>query len=105
MNLIIILAWVKRAKLTTYQELMHGPAGFNFRDKISSEELEFILDVIKVVLIKSEKKKSLLDIQLMKKSVVITIKFSSCNHNHKVCCYNHKIFLVMTFKLQTFNEY
>ena len=75
MNLIIILAWVKRAKLTIYQELMHGPAGFNFRDKISSEELEFILDVIKVVLIKSEKKKS--------------FRYSV---NEKVCCYNHKIF-------------
>ena len=81
-----VLDWENKVELATYQEFSNSCAGL-VDIQIDSVLLNKILDVIKLVLLKSEKNKKFSDIQLLLKIHAINIQFSwlcSSNHKHSV---------------------
>ena len=76
-----VLAWENKAGVATIQEFFYGSL-YEHREKLT-----MLLDVLKLVLIKSKKNKNISDIYLMKKIHAININFfwlCSSNHKHSV---------------------
>ena len=90
-----VLAWENKAEFATYQELFMDCVDVDIYQ--GSMLLSKLLDVIKVVLLKSEVNLKFSDIELMIKCHAINIQFSwLCSSNHK-----HSVSLDLAISIKT----